>query len=190
MQALRAELTRGMSGALRLASRVLPVPPLRPDLLTLAARALPPPLATRLAQLLRQVPPGQVEAVMRLPLVRRALLEAIFWQLPLYLDASRAGRSPLSMRWQLAGRGDDLLDVYDVVVSDGRVRCIRGGGEPPPRLAVTVDPLELLRIAGGTSDPVSAYLAGRLSVRGDLLAMARFGAILRLPATGARGPAR
>jgi len=184
MQALRAELSRGVTGALGLAARAVPAP--RPDVLALASRSLPAPVTAAMQRALRQIPPEHLQAALRLAPVRRAMLEAIFWQMPLYLDAASRPTASSAIRWQLSGRPDGVLDVYDVVIADGRVRCIRGGGEPPPRLTVTAEPLELIRIALGRSDPFSAYLAGRLSMRGDLMQAARLMGLVRLPGGGRR----
>jgi hypothetical protein len=190
MHSVRVEISRAVNDVLRLAARVVPAPP--PGLLALSARALPPPMITQLNELWRRLPPERLEALARLPLMRRALMEAIFWQMPLYLDARRPTATPIAIRWQLAGREDGGFDLYDIVISDGTVRTIRGGSETPPALTITADPLELVRIASGSSDPLSAYLTGRLSARGDLLVAARMASLFRLPSArrGGRVPAR
>jgi putative sterol carrier protein len=57
----------------------------------------------------------------------------------------------------------------------------REGEGPTPRLTITVDAAEFLRIAAGTSNPVNAYFNGKLSLRGDLMQAARLTMLFRIP---------
>jgi putative sterol carrier protein len=138
------------------------------------------PMADRLAEMVRGMPRERLDRLMRSP-VRRVILEAIFWQLSIHLDKRRAVGINASIRWRITGRGDGDADVYDLVIADGHCRVVRDGAEPTPRLTITVDGAEFLRIAAGSSNPISAYFAGKLSLRGDVMQAARLTALFRIP---------
>ncbi len=141
------------------------------------------PLANRFSRIVRDMPDERLDWLMRTP-VRRVVLEGIFWQMPLHLDQGRAVGVNSSMRWLITGRPDGESDVYDLLIADGRCRVTRGGEGPTPRLTITVDAAEFLRIAAGSSSPVNAYFNGKLSLRGDLMQAARLTMLFRIPSPG------
>jgi hypothetical protein len=147
------------------------------------------PVADRLAKIVRDTPNERLDWLMRTP-VRRVVLEAIFWQLPLHLDRRLAVGVNSSVRWRITGRGDGQADVYDLVIADGRCRVLREGEGLAPRLTITVDAAEFLRIAAGSSSPVNAYFNGKLSLRGDLMQAARLTRLFRIPSPPGRPPGR
>jgi hypothetical protein len=150
-------------------------------LLRRAVASLPEGVDENLAALVRKLGAERLDALMRSPL-RTPVLELIFWQLPQQLDRRIAGSPIAAIRWRITGRpGDQTTDVFDLLIEDGTARCLRGGGHPTPRLTITLDGAELVRIAIGSSDPLSAYLAGKLSVRGDLMQAARLTTLFRIP---------
>jgi hypothetical protein len=162
--------------------------------LGLAKRALvmvPPGAEQQLAALVRRIPPAHVEQLMRSPL-RGPALELLFWQLPLHLDRHRVGNASAAIRWRITGGPGGSVDIYDLLIEATGTRAVRGGSNPEPRLTVTVDGAELVRIATGSSDPLSAYLARKLSVRGDLMQAARLTMMFRIPSpwTAGRTPPR
>jgi hypothetical protein len=193
-----------MPAALGALARVLPAPEAVSRILPIAealarmlprpealARLLPAPEALarlltatgaeeRIATMARRLPAAQLELAMRSPL-RQPLLDLLFWQLPLRFGRQRGAPLDAAIRWQVTGGRAPEPDVYDLVIAGGRARCHRGGREPAPRMTITIDGVELLRIAVGGSNPLSAYFAGKLAVRGDLLQAVRLIAMLCLP---------
>ena len=139
------------------------------------------------ARTIRSQPAERLDRVMRTPL-RRLALEAIFWQMPRHLDRRRAAAVEAAIRWRISGRADGGEDVYDLVLADGRARVKRGGRAEAPRLTITIDGAEFLRVAVGSSNPVNAYLGGKLALRGDVMQAARLTMLFRIP-TGAGQPA-
>jgi putative sterol carrier protein len=142
------------------------------------ARA-PAQLADGLAQLVRDTPPQRLEQLMRTP-VRRVVLDGIFWQMPQHLDRRRAAGMRSSIRWRITGRSDGRADTYDLEVEDGRCLVTRGS-EIEPRVTITVDGAEFLRIATGNSDPMRAYFNGRLALAGDIMVAAKLVSLFRIP---------
>jgi hypothetical protein len=148
-----------------------------------AGRIAPEDLALQFAKVIRRTPPERLDAIMRTP-IRRVVLEGIFWQVPRHLDRRRAAGINASIRWRITGRGDGEADIYDLVIADGRARVKRGGHEVTPRLTITVDAAEFLRVAAGSSNPVNAYFNGKLALRGDVMQAARLTMLFRIPSPG------
>jgi putative sterol carrier protein len=56
----------------------------------------------------------------------------------------------------------------------------------PPKLTITVDGAEFLRLATGNSDPVKAYFTGRVSLAGDVMVAAKASGLFRIPGVARR----
>jgi putative sterol carrier protein len=136
--------------------------------------------AGRVAGALRNAPPERIDQLMRSP-ARRVVLEAIFWQMPRQLDRRLAASADAAVRWQITGRTGGGEDVFQLEIQDGRCRVIRGEGERTPRLTVTVDGADFVRIATGGADPMRAYFSGQLRLAGDIMAAAKLVSMFRIP---------
>jgi hypothetical protein len=144
----------------------------------LAADA-PAQLADGFGRLIRDAPPERLEQVMRSP-ARRALLDGIFWQMPRQLDAKHAGELNATVRWCITGRSDDGVDTYLLTVENGHARTSREEGTDP-RLTITMEGVEFLRLVSGNSDPMSAYFKGRIQMAGDIMIAAQLAQMFRMP---------
>jgi putative sterol carrier protein len=145
----------------------------------LAADA-PAQLAGGANRLVRDASGERLEQVMRSP-ARRPLLEGIFWQMPRQLDARRAAGVSTHVRWQITGGPDGATDTFDLLVEDGTARTTRRLIASAPRLTITMDGAELLRVASGNSDPMAAYFKGRITLTGDIMVAAQIAQIFRMP---------
>ncbi len=143
----------------------------------------PAQLAEGLGKLMRDAPPERVEQVMRSP-ARKPILDAIFWQMPKQLDAKQAGDVNTTIRWCITGRADGGVDTYGLHLEGGRARVIRGTGGPEPRLTITMDGPEFLRLVSGNSDPMRAYFTGRIKLAGDIMVAAKLATLFRIPGSG------
>ncbi|MHB8691919.1 MAG: SCP2 sterol-binding domain-containing protein [Solirubrobacteraceae bacterium] len=158
------------------------------ELLASASGRLAPESALEwVASTIRSQPAERLDRIMSSP-IRRLVLDAIFWQMPRHLDRRRAATINASIRWRVSGRRDGGEDVYDLLLDDGRARVIRRGGEVAPRLTITVDGAEFLRVAVGSSNPVNAYLNGKLALRGDVMQAARLTMLFRIPSAAKQAP--
>jgi len=149
----------------------------------LAADA-PAQFADGFGRLVRDATPERLEQVMRSP-ARKPILDGIFWQIPKQLDVRQAADVKSSVRWCITGRADGGLDIYQLEVENGRCWVIRGPEAPDPRLTITVDGVEFLRLVSGNSDPMQAYFKGRIQLSGDIMVAAKLASLFRMP----RGPA-
>ena len=109
------------------------------------ANDAPAQMADGIGRLVRDSSPERLEQVMRSP-ARKAILEGIFWQMPKQIDPAQAAGVKSSIRWNITGRPDDGTDVYQLQLDDGRCRVIKGAGGPDPRLTITIDGVEFLRL--------------------------------------------
>ena len=140
----------------------------------------PTQVAEGFASAVRNAPTERLEKVMRSS-ARRVLLETIFWQMPRHIDHSTAKRMNCTIRWRITGRSDGEADVYELEFVDGNCRVARGTRDAPPKLTITLDGAEFLRLATGNSDPVEAYFTGRISLAGDVMVAAKMSSLFRLP---------
>jgi hypothetical protein len=146
----------------------------------------PAHLADGFGRMLRDASPERVEQVMRSP-VRKPILDGIFWQMPKQLDVTQAAGVRSSIRFCITGRPDGEVDTYQLEIDDGRAWTIHGTGGPDPRLTVTVDGVEFLRLASGNSDPMQSYFRGQLQLAGDIMVAAKLSQLFKLPGAGNGG---
>jgi putative sterol carrier protein len=134
-------------------------------------------------RLLRDAPPERVEQLMRSP-VRKPVLDGVFWGMPRQVNSDAAIGVRTSIRWNITGRADGGVDTYQLEVDNGRAWTTKGSGGPDPRLTITVDAVEFLRLACGHSDPMQAYFKGRLQLAGDIMVAAKLAQLFRMPGAG------
>jgi hypothetical protein len=148
----------------------------------LAADA-PTQLADGFGRLVRSTPPDRLEQVMQ-SAARKPLLDGIFWQMPRQVDSAAAVDLQTSIRWCITGRADGGVDAYQLELQGGQTKVIRGDGGPDPRLTITMDGVEFLRLVSGNSDPMQAYFKGRIQLAGDIMVAARLAQLFRMPGAG------
>lgn len=165
----------------------LPIPHALLDPMVGLAAAGAEEVVNLLAGALGAIPDQQLEQLMRTP-ARRVVVETIFLVMPRYLDRKRAAGIDMAIRWRVRNGDpeDGSIDVYDLIISGRRCRVTRGQSEARPLVTITTEPVELLRLATGRSNPMQSYLAGRLSLRGDIMQAARLSSLFRVP-TGGQG---
>jgi putative sterol carrier protein len=149
----------------------------------LAAEA-PAQIADGLGRLVREAPPERLDQIMKSP-ARRPLLDGVFWQMPRQLDARAAANVRTAIRWNITGRADEGVDTYLLEVENGTARTTRGSQGPDPKLTITMDGVELLRLISGNSDPMAAYFKGRIQLAGDIMVAAQMAQIFKMPGGGA-----
>jgi putative sterol carrier protein len=148
-----------------------------------AAADAPAQLAEGFGRLMRDAPPERVEQVMRSP-ARKPILDAIFWQMPKQMDVKQAKDVNSSIRWCITGRPDGGVDVYGLVLEEGHARIVKGESGPDPRLTITMDAPEFLKLVSGNSDPMQAYFTGRIQLAGDIMVAAKLATLFKIPGAG------
>jgi putative sterol carrier protein len=143
------------------------------------ARA-PLQLAEGFSRAVRSAPEGRLEQILRTP-VRWAVLEAIFRQMPQHFDRKTAAGMDATIRWHVTNGPGGARDTYELQIEDGRCRARRGESHADPRLTITLDAAEFVRLATGNSDPVNAYFSGRVLLAGDIMLAAKLQSLFRIP---------
>ena len=141
---------------------------------------VPGQLAEGLSRVVRDAPEQRIEQVMRSP-ARRVVLDGIFWQIPQRLDRKRAGSINATLCWRITGRDDGQADTYWLQVAEGHCRVLRSGAGLEPNATITVDGVEFLQLVTGNSDPMQAYLKGRITISGDVMLAAQLLSLFKLP---------
>lgn len=149
------------------------------DRLRRLAADAPTLLADGFERVVRETPPERLEQLMRSP-ARRAALEGIFWRMPKAVNHDVAKDMSTTIRWCLTGRADDGTDIYQLEVDHGIVRTTKGE-QGEPKLTVTMDAVEFLRLASGNLDPMQAYFKGRIQLTGDIMAAAKLAQLFKMP---------
>jgi alkyl sulfatase BDS1-like metallo-beta-lactamase superfamily hydrolase len=137
-------------------------------------------VSNRIAKLVGGVPDERLEQVMRSP-ARRVVLGTIFSQMPRRLDRDRAAGAHAKVLWRITGRPDGGADEYRVELEDGDLHIVRGAGGEDSPVTITIDGADFLRVATGASDPMQAYMSGKLSMTGDVMHAATITSLLRRP---------
>ncbi|MEU0765301.1 SCP2 sterol-binding domain-containing protein, partial [Streptomyces microflavus] len=104
------------------------------------------------AQLVKSTPDDKIAEVMSGDL-RGKVLSEVFGRMPQIFRADRAGTTSAVIHWNITGRPDGGTDTYEIVIADGTCTV----NEPPqhdPKLALTMGPVEFLRIVSGGANPV------------------------------------
>ncbi|HWD65986.1 MAG TPA: SCP2 sterol-binding domain-containing protein [Solirubrobacteraceae bacterium] len=165
----------------RSALRLIPIPHALVDPLLGAVETGAEEVVRRLAWVAAAVPDRQLEQLMRTP-AGRVITETIFLIMPRYLNTRQAAGLDMAIRWRVRGPGSqEEPDVYDLIIAERRCRVTRGASEARPLVTITVESTELLRLATGRSSPMQSYLAGRLSLRGDIMQAARLTSLFSVP---------
>jgi hypothetical protein len=137
-------------------------------------------IAQRAWRWLQSIPDERLDQLLRTP-ARQVIIGGIFSQLPGLLDTRRATGVNTTIRWRITAPGDGAVDIYNVVIADGKMTIVRGEPGPEPRVTISVDAKELIRIATGSSNPLAAYFTGKLVVTGNVMAAAKVASLMRMP---------
>jgi putative sterol carrier protein len=144
----------------------------------LAADA-PAYMADGFGRMVHNAPPERLEQLMRSP-ARKPALDGIFWQMPKQVNPAVAKDMTTTIRWRITGRPDDGVDVYQLEVDKGQVKTVKGESGDP-KLTVTMDAVEFLKLASGNLDPMQAYFKGRIELTGDIMVAAKLAQLFKMP---------
>jgi putative sterol carrier protein len=117
------------------------------------------------AQLVKNTPDAELAKLMEGER-RKPILDGIFTRMPESFRSDRAGSTNATIHWTITG-GPNGSDTYEVRIADGKCET----GEPTttePRLAVTVAPVDFVKVVSGNGNPVMMFMTGKLKAKGDL----------------------
>jgi putative sterol carrier protein len=180
------EPARARTGSQQPASTVLTVnefgfdPQRALDAFKRLAADAPAQLADGFTRLVRDAPPERLEQLMHSP-ARKPILDGIFWQMPKQVNLTEATDTKSSVRWTITGRADGAIDTYQLELDNGRCWVERGTSLQPPRLTITIDGVDFVRLVSGNLDPMQAYFKGQIKLAGDIMVAAKLATLFRIP---------
>jgi putative sterol carrier protein len=131
------------------------------------------------AQLVKSTPDNKIAEVMQGDL-RGKVLDEVFSRMPSLFRADRAGSTNAVIHWIISGRPDGGADTYELVIEDGTCR-VSEAPEREPKLALTMGPVEFLKIVSGDGNPVMMFMTGKLKAKGDLGLAANIANLFDIP---------
>lgn len=135
--------------------------------------------ADLIARVVRTVPDDQLRERLAGGL-RVEVLDEVFRRFPDFLNASKTQGMTAVVKFKIGGRGDGDADRYVVVIEDGTCRA---GSDlaGDPGVTIVVDAADFLKLVTGNLNPLTAFLRGRLKIKGDLALAARLPGLFAIP---------
>jgi putative sterol carrier protein len=131
------------------------------------------------AQLVKSTPDSQLAEIMSGD-QRGKILDSIFARFPELFRADRAGSTNAVIHWNITGRPDGGQDTYELVIGNGA--CVLSPTpEHDPKLAVTVGPVDFLKVVSGNGNPMMMFMTGKLKAKGDIMLAGKLGELFSLP---------
>jgi putative sterol carrier protein len=118
------------------------------------------------AQLVKSTPDAKLAAVMKSE-SRPRILDAIFARMPTQFRADRAGATNAVIHWNIGDRPGGGFDTYELVIANGRC-ALSPSPEHDPKLAISVSPVDFVKVVSGNGNPVMMFMTGKLKAKGDL----------------------
>jgi hypothetical protein len=131
------------------------------------------------AQLVKSTPDAKIAEIMSSD-ARGKVLDQVFERFPTLFRADRAGSTNAVIHWTVTGRPDGGDDTYEVVIEDGAC-TVNNSPSRDPRLALTMGPVDFLKIVSGSGNPVMMFMTGKLKAKGDLGLAANIANLFDIP---------
>jgi putative sterol carrier protein len=131
------------------------------------------------AQIVKNTPDAQLADLMKSDR-RGKILDTIFTRFPELFRADRAGSANATIQWNITDRPDGGVDSYELVIADGTCTLAPSPSQDP-KLAITVGPVDFLKVASGTGNPMMMFMTGKLKAKGDLGLAANIANLFDIP---------
>jgi putative sterol carrier protein len=131
------------------------------------------------AQIVKSTPDSQISELLQGER-RKQILDAIFTKFPSLFRPDRAGSTNAVIHWNVGGAPDGGVDTYELVVSDG-VCTLSPSADNDPKLAITVGPVDFIKVVSGNGNPMMMFMTGKLKAKGDLGLAANIANLFDIP---------
>jgi putative sterol carrier protein len=131
------------------------------------------------AQLVKSTPEAKLQEIMRSD-ARGKILDEIFARFPKLFRADRAGSTDAVIHWNITDRPDGGVDTYEVVIAEATC-TVTGTPQHEPKLALTMAPVDFLKVVTGAGNPMMMFMTGKLKAKGDLALAANVANLFDLP---------
>ncbi|MEV4517915.1 SCP2 sterol-binding domain-containing protein [Dactylosporangium sp. NPDC049525] len=98
---------------------------------------------------------------------RSWILGTIMSWFPARFRPDRAGSVQVVVHWHITGPPRATPDAFELVIANGTC-TLSPAPAHEPTLALTVGPVDFLRLVGGISNPMMMFMTGKLKAKGDL----------------------
>jgi SCP-2 sterol transfer family len=112
--------------------------------------------------------------------LRPKILDEVFGRMPTLFRPEKAGNTSAVIHWIVGGRADGGSDTYEIVIADGTCK-LSDKPENEPKLALTMGPVEFLKLVSGNGNPVMMFMTGKLKAKGDLGLAANIANLFNIP---------
>lgn len=119
--------------------------------------------------------------------LRETIVGEVFRRMPERLNTATAATADVVINWEVT-RPDGEPDRYVVRVAGG-VCTVEDGADPNPRVSLSLDPVTFLRLVTGNLNPVTAFMAGQITIQGDLMFAASVPTLFEIPTGAGNGVA-
>jgi putative sterol carrier protein len=123
-------------------------------------------------------PEEKLKEAMSGPL-REVIVGEVFRRMPERLNSGAAATADAVINWEIANPGGEP-DRYTVRVQGGNC-TVEPGHDPSPRVSLQLDAVTFLRLVTGNLNPVTAFMAGQITITGDLMFAASVTALFDIP---------
>lgn len=124
-------------------------------------------------------PDAKLAEAMSGPL-REVIVGEVFRRMPERLNESAAASADAVINWEIPSSGGGEADRYTVRVSSGQC-IVEEGHHPTPRVSLQMDAVTFLRLVTGNLNPVTAFMAGQITIQGDLMFAASVTTLFHIP---------
>ncbi|NJC68908.1 acyl-CoA synthase [Planosporangium thailandense] len=111
---------------------------------------------------------------------RKKILDAIFAKFPSLFRPDRAGSTSAVIHWNITGAADGGADAYELVIANGTC-ALSPSPENDPKLAITVGPVDFIKVVSGNGNPMMMFMTGKLKAKGDLGLAANIANLFEIP---------
>jgi hypothetical protein len=131
------------------------------------------------AQIVKSTPDSQISELLQGE-HRKQILDAIFGKFPSLFRPDRAGSTNAVIHWNVGGGADGGADTYELVIADGAC-TLSPTPDSDPKLAITVGPVEFIKVVSGNGNPMMMFMTGKLKAKGDLGLAANIANLFDIP---------
>jgi putative sterol carrier protein len=131
------------------------------------------------AQIVKSAPDSKLKEVMSGE-QRGKVLDAVFERMPKLFRADRAGSTNAVIHWNITEALGGGVDTYELVIADGACTLSEAPGHDP-KLALTMSPVDFLKVVSGNGNPVMMFMTGKLKAKGDLGLAANIANLFDMP---------
>ncbi|MFI5840913.1 SCP2 sterol-binding domain-containing protein [Catenuloplanes sp. NPDC051500] len=118
------------------------------------------------SKIVKSTPDSKIAEVMGGP-QRTLILDEVFSRMPKQFRPERAGDTNAVIHWTVTGRPDGGADTYEIVIDKGAC-TLSPTVDRTPKLALTMGPVEFIKLISGLGNPVMMFMTGKLKADGSM----------------------